>query len=55
MADVQLILCISNRKSPKSPKYHCLCGNRGQGIECWCQNFNQKLINSRFCICTVKT
>jgi len=38
----------------QSPKYRSLQGNLGQGIECLCQNFNQKLINSRFCACAVK-
>jgi len=29
-------------------------GNRDQGIEWWCQNFNQKFINGRSCACAVK-
>jgi len=28
--------------------------NRDQGIEWWCQNFNQKFISGRSCACAVK-
>jgi len=37
-----------------SPKYRALHGNRDQGIEWWCQNFNRKFINGRSCACADK-
>jgi len=37
-----------------SPKYRTLQGNRDQGIEWWCQNFNRKFINSSSWACAVK-
>jgi len=34
----------------ESPKYRFLQGNRSQGIECRCQNFNLKLIEAFLCM-----
>ena len=57
MADIQLIQWLSNakinRKRPRIAEISCPKGNRDQGIEIWCQNFNRKFINGRSCACAV--
>jgi len=55
MADIQLILCKNQQKTSSNRRNTVPCKEtRGQGIEWWCQNFNWKFINSRFCACAVK-